>query len=133
MSFTPVIGYQLAIYDLLKAEVFVLIRAMILAALYPRSTKRREGLENPSPTPKISRDPRDFPRAKPEGNLEGRGKSVRFSEAVDFAPQDPRDFSYLLKVLQSTYVISYDKKRRDEDVGWDDSTAVGRGRCWKSS
>ena len=24
---------------------------------------------------KISRDPRDFPRAKPEGNLEGRGKS----------------------------------------------------------
>ena len=23
----------------------------------------------------ISRDPRDFPRAKPEGNLEGRGKS----------------------------------------------------------
>ena len=36
-------------------------------------TKRREGLENPSPTPKISRDPRDFPRAKPEGNLEGRG------------------------------------------------------------
>ena len=26
---------------------------------------------------KISRDPRDFPRAKPEGNLEGRGKSER--------------------------------------------------------
>ena len=75
MSFTPAIGYQLAIYDLLKAEVFVLIRAMILAALYPRSTKRREGLENPSPTPKISRDPRDFPRVKLEGNLEGRGKS----------------------------------------------------------
>ena len=24
---------------------------------------------------KISQDPRDFPRAKPEGNLEGRGKS----------------------------------------------------------
>ena len=24
---------------------------------------------------KISPDPRDFPRAKPEGNLEGRGKS----------------------------------------------------------
>ena len=23
----------------------------------------------------ISRDPKDFPRAKPEGNLEGRGKS----------------------------------------------------------
>ena len=44
-------------------------------SLYPCSTKRREGLENPSPTPKISRDPGDFPRAKPEGNLEGRGKS----------------------------------------------------------
>ena len=42
---------------------------------YPCSTKRREVLENPSPTPKISRDPRDFPRAKPEGILEGRGKS----------------------------------------------------------
>ena len=41
---------------------------------------------------KISRDPRDFPRAKPEGNLEGRGKSERFSEAVGFAPRDPRDF-----------------------------------------
>ena len=41
--------------------------------LYPCSTKRREGLENPSPTPKISRDPRDFPRAKLEGNLEGGG------------------------------------------------------------
>ena len=40
----------------------------------------------------ISRDPRDFPRAKPEGNLEGRGKSERFSEAVGFAPRDPRDF-----------------------------------------
>ena len=30
--------------------------------------------------------------AKPEGNLEGRGKSERFSEAVGFAPRDPRDF-----------------------------------------
>ena len=40
----------------------------------------------------ISRDPRDFTRAKPDGNLEGRGKSERFSEAVGFAPRDPRDF-----------------------------------------
>ena len=40
----------------------------------------------------ICRDPRDFPRAKPEGNLEGRGKSERFSKAVGFAPRDPRDF-----------------------------------------
>ena len=41
---------------------------------------------------KISWDPRDFPRAKPEGNLEGRGKSETFSEAVGFAPWDPKDF-----------------------------------------
>ena len=50
----------------------------------PCSTKRREGLENPSPTPKISRDPRDFPRAKPEGNLEGRGKSWEISRGHGF-------------------------------------------------
>ena len=30
------------------------------------------------------------PRAKPEGNLEGRGKSERFSEAVGFAPRGSR-------------------------------------------
>ena len=33
-----------------------------------------------------------IPRAKPEGNLKGRGKFKRFSEAVGFAPRDPRDF-----------------------------------------
>ena len=48
----------------------LLVPDQIGRGLYPCSTKRREGLENPSPTPKISRDPRDFPRAKPEGNLE---------------------------------------------------------------
>ena len=40
------------------------------------------------PRRQISRDPRDFPRAKPEGNLEGRGKFERFSKAVGFAPRD---------------------------------------------
>ena len=34
--------------------------------------------------PKISRDPRDFPRAKPEGNLEGRGKSWEISRDLGF-------------------------------------------------
>ena len=52
--------------------------------LYPCSTKRREVLENPSPTPKISRDPRDFPRVS--GNLK------RFPAAMGFAPRDPKDF-----------------------------------------
>ena len=34
------------------------------------------GIEKSIPDAReISRDPRDFPRAKPEGNLEGRGKS----------------------------------------------------------
>ena len=60
--------------------------------LYPCSTKRREGLENPSPTPKISRDPRDFPRAKPEGNLEGRGKSWEISRGHGFCTPRPEGF-----------------------------------------
>ena len=37
--------------------------------MYPCSTKTREVLGNPSGRP------RDFPRTKPKGNLEGRGKS----------------------------------------------------------
>ena len=61
--------------------------------MYPCSTKTREVLGNPSPTPKrfpetqeISRgrSPREISRV--EGNLE------RFPKAVGFAPQDPRDF-----------------------------------------
>ena len=46
-------------------------------SLYPCSTKRREGLENPSPTPKISRD---FPRPwvlHPETRGISRGRSPR--------------------------------------------------------
>ena len=44
--------------------------------MYPCSTKRREGLENPSPTPKISRG-HGFCTPRPEGFPEGeaRGKS----------------------------------------------------------
>ena len=57
-----------------------------------RAPPRRGRYWEIHPRRPISRDPRDFPRAKPEGNLEGRGKSERFSEAVGFAPRDPRDF-----------------------------------------
>ena len=60
--------------------------------LYPCSTKTRDGLGNPSPTPKISRDPRDFPRAKPEGNLEGRGKSREISRGHGFCTPRPEGF-----------------------------------------
>merc|ERR1712077_50841 len=58
----------------------------------PCSTKTRDGLGNPSPTPKISRDPRDFPRAKPEGNLEGRGKSREISRGHGFCTPRPEGF-----------------------------------------
>ena len=71
-------------------HIMVIVRKCSVAllswtkGLYPCSTKTREVLGNPSPTSKrfpetreISRgrSPRDFPRAKPDGNLEGRGKS----------------------------------------------------------
>ena len=64
------------------------IHHLFVIKLYPCSTKTRDGLGNPSPTPKISRDPRDFPReiSRVEGNLE------RFPAAMGFAPRDPRDF-----------------------------------------
>ena len=66
--------------------------------LYPYSTKTREVLENPSPTPErfpeavgfAPRDPRDFPRTKPEGNPEGRGvqnpwpRVISRAEGMDF-------------------------------------------------
>ena len=40
-----------------------------------RAPPRRGRYWEIHPRRPISRDPRDFPRAKPEGNLEGRGKS----------------------------------------------------------
>ena len=54
---------------------------LINCRLYPCSTKRREGLENPSPTPKISRgrSPREISRV--EGNLE------RFPATMGFAQE----------------------------------------------
>ena len=64
----------------------------LLSTLYQCSTKTRDGLGNPSPTPKISRDPRDFPRAKPEGNLEGRGKSREISRGHGFCTPRPEGF-----------------------------------------
>ena len=64
----------------------------------PCSTKTRDGLGNPSPPPSrfplvmgfAPRDPRDFPRAKPEGNPEGRGvqnpwpREISRAEGMDF-------------------------------------------------
>ena len=56
---------------------------MILVDNVSVSTKRREVLENPSPTPKISRDPRD---------LEGRGKSWQISRSHGFCTPRPEGF-----------------------------------------
>ena len=42
--------------------------------MYPCSTKKEGGIGKSIPdAQEISQDPRDFPRAKPEGNLEGGG------------------------------------------------------------
>ena len=57
-----------------------------------RAPSRRGRYWEIHPRRPISRDPRDFPRAKPEGNLEGRGKSWEIYRGRGFCTPRPEGF-----------------------------------------
>ena len=89
---TPIMALLLSSNCLKKINSWLVSNCHFLPAMYPCSTKRREGLENPSPTPK---------------NLKGQRKSWEISRSHGFCT------SYIHPVRWSKFTLkacrSHDK------------------------